>query len=87
MPPAGEDLPDSAQWLLVTLREGKNREIRRMVEALGHKVLLLRRIRVGPVHLGTIGLGAFRELTDEEVTALYAAGKEAEARDAASPAD
>jgi len=85
LPPAGtemEGMPAAGTWLLVTLREGKNREIRRMSEALGRKVLLLRRIRLGPLHLGTLGSGAFRELTEEEVAALYAAGKDAEARSA-----
>ncbi len=83
MPPAGTDmegLPAAATWLLLTLREGRNREVRRMAEALGRNVVLLRRIRLGPVHLGTLGSGAFRELTEEEVAALYEAGKEAEAR-------
>ncbi len=82
LPPPGTDtegLPLAASWLLVTLREGKNREIRRMMEALGRKVLLLKRMRLGPLHLGALGSGAFRELTEEEVAALYAAGKDAEA--------
>lgn len=73
-PPRGEhgdDGPRAAAWLLLTLREGRNREIRRMMQALGRKTLLLRRIRVGPLHLGRLGSGAFRELTDEEVQALY----------------
>jgi pseudouridine synthase len=74
VPPAGEfgeEGPKAAAWLLLTLREGKNREIRRMMDALGRKILLLRRIRVGPLHLGTISSGAFREITDEEVQRLY----------------
>ncbi len=77
MPPAamaGEDGPRAGAWLLITLREGKNREIRRMMTALGRKVLYLRRIRIGPLHLGSLGSGAFRELTPEEVDALYRAG-------------
>jgi pseudouridine synthase len=76
----GEDAPKAAAWLLLTLREGRNREIRRMMEALGRRILLLRRIRIGPLHLGTLTSGAFRELTDEEVERLYAAGKAAEER-------
>ncbi len=71
--PEGGDPPPAAAWMLLTLREGKNREIRRMMTALGRKVLLLRRIRVGPLVLGTLGPGAFRELTPEEVEALYQA--------------
>jgi pseudouridine synthase len=76
----GEEGPKAAAWLLLTLREGRNREIRRMMEALGRKILLLRRIRLGPLHLGTLTSGAFRELTDEEVERLYAAAKLAERR-------
>ncbi|MGH2631978.1 MAG: pseudouridine synthase [Tepidiformaceae bacterium] len=82
-PGLGDDSPGAASWLVVVLREGKNREVRRMLEAIGKKVLVLRRIRVGPLHVGNLGSGAFRELTEDEVTALYAAGKQAESRDEA----
>ncbi|MBI5947754.1 MAG: rRNA pseudouridine synthase [Chloroflexi bacterium] len=88
VPPAagvGEELP-SAAWLLLTLREGKNREIRRMMIVLGRKVLFLRRFRVGPLSLGTLGSGAFRELTEDEVAALYAAAKSAESSAEPPPA-
>ena len=51
---------------------------------LGAPVLVLRRIRIGPLHLGDLGNGAFRELTEGEVTALYAAAKAAQG--AESPA-
>ncbi len=87
MPPAtmpGEEGPAAGAWLLLTLREGKNREIRRMMTALGRRVHHLRRIRVGPLHLGTLGSGAFRELTPEEVDALYRTGTSR--RDAAAEA-
>jgi len=76
----GEESPQAAAWLVIVLRQGRNREIRRMMEALGRKVLFLRRVRIGPLHLGSLGSGAFRELTEEEVEGLYAAGKHAEAR-------
>lgn len=78
-PGPGEEVPQAGEWLLLELRRGRNREVRRLLEALGRRVVHLRRIRVGPVHLGTLGPGAFRELTPEEVTGLYAAGKAAEA--------
>ncbi len=78
-PGPGEEAPQAGEWLLLELRRGRNREVRRLIEALGRRVVHLRRIRVGPVHLGTLGPGAFRELTPEEVTGLYAAGKAAEA--------
>jgi len=79
-----DDLPHAGSWLLIVLRQGRNREIRRMIQVLGHKALFLRRIRVGPVHLGNLGPGAFRELTAQEVADLYAAAKRAEEAAASS---
>ena len=72
--PPDEEVPGVPAWLLITLREGKNREIRRMLGAIGREVLVLRRLRIGPLHLGNLGSGAFREMTPAEVDALYAAG-------------
>jgi 23S rRNA pseudouridine2605 synthase len=57
-------------WLRVTLAEGRNREIRRMLARLGHKVLRLRRIALGPIQLGTLTAGKARRLAREEVEAL-----------------
>jgi 23S rRNA pseudouridine2605 synthase len=62
-------------WLLLVLKQGRKREIRRMMAAIGREVRVLRRIRIGPLRLDTLGSGAFREITDDEVLALYAAGK------------
>lgn len=70
-PPLGAEETGTNAWLVVALREGKNREIRRMMAALGRQVTVLRRIRVGQLMLGTLGSGAFRELTEAEVDALY----------------
>lgn len=62
--------------LEITLREGKNREIRRIFARVGHKVLRLLRLSVGPVRLGKLRPGAWRRLTPEEVAALRkAAGR------------
>lgn len=73
----GGDASKAAAWLLVTLREGRNREIRRMMSAVNRNVTLLRRIRIGTLHLGDLGSGAFREITDAEIQRLYdAAGAE-----------
>ena len=72
-PAMEDDAPAVNAWLVITLKEGKNREIRRMITALGRRVLLLRRIRIGPLLLGTMGSGVFRELTEDEVNALYSA--------------
>lgn len=57
-------------WLLVQLDEGKNRQIRRMVEACGAAVLRLVRVAVGPLALGDLPKGAWRHLTAAEVRAL-----------------
>ena len=60
--------------VLVTIHEGRNRQVRRMFEAVGHKVLLLRRVRFGPLELGGLSRGQWRELTQEEVARLKEAG-------------
>ena len=55
----------------IILREGKNREIRRILARLGHKVQTLRRIAVGPLKLGDLPHGAYRVLTHQEVDKLW----------------
>ena len=55
---------------LVTIHEGKNRQVRRMCEAAGMHVTRLRRTREGSLSLGDLPLGAWRYLTAEEVSAL-----------------
>jgi 23S rRNA pseudouridine2605 synthase len=60
--------------LEVTLRE-RNREVRRMLARIGHKVRDLTRIRMGPLTLGALSPGEFRPLTGKEIRQLYEAGK------------
>lgn len=57
-------------WLRIVLSEGKNREIRRMLAKLGHKVMRLRRVAIGPIELGKLALGKSRPLNGLEVRAL-----------------
>ena len=57
--------------IVVTIHEGRNRQVRRMFDAVWHKVLLLRRIRFGAVELGDLRRGEWRELTQEEIDALH----------------
>lgn len=56
--------------LLVTIYEGRNRQVRKMMEQVGHQVVMLRRIRFGPLKLGDLPRGMWRELTEEELLAL-----------------
>lgn len=53
-------------WLEISLDEGKNRQIRRLLEALGVQLLRLVRVSVGPLELGDLKKGAARSLTDGE---------------------
>ncbi|RMH20907.1 MAG: rRNA pseudouridine synthase [Gemmatimonadetes bacterium] len=56
--------------LRLVLTEGRKREVRRMLDAVGHPVLALRRVRFGPVELGDLPEGEWRELNEDEVRAL-----------------
>ncbi len=56
--------------LLLTIREGRNRQVRRMCEAVGHPVQRLTRVRIGPLRDDRLRAGQVRELTADEVRAL-----------------
>jgi pseudouridine synthase len=57
-------------WLRLVLREGRNRQVRRMTAAVGHPTLRLVRVAIGPVTLGDLAPGRWRELTVAERVAL-----------------
>jgi 23S rRNA pseudouridine2605 synthase len=57
-------------WLSVTLHEGRNRQVRRMLDAVRHPVRQLRRVRFGAVELGELASGKVRELTADELNSL-----------------
>jgi 23S rRNA pseudouridine2605 synthase len=65
-------LRDSSKYthFEITLTEGRNRQVRRMVEALGAHVLKLVRVRIGPIRIGTLPIGKWRLLTRAEVSAF-----------------
>lgn len=54
----------------VELAQGKNREVRRLFEVLGHEVVTLRRMQIGPIKLGELPVGRWRILTPSEVKSL-----------------
>ena len=58
-------------WLEVTIGEGKNRQVRRMFDAIGHQVMRLRRLRLGPLTIDGLASGTYRSLMSEEIAALY----------------
>ncbi|MCS7160898.1 MAG: pseudouridine synthase [Gemmatales bacterium] len=63
-------LRGKSTFLEITLTEGKNREIRRMLAKLGHKVMHLKRIAIGPLKLGRLKKGRARPLSGKELAAL-----------------
>jgi pseudouridine synthase len=71
-PAAVVRLRDSARYthFEITLTEGRNRQVRRMVEALGARVLKLVRVQIGAIAIGSLPIGKWRLLTREEVAAV-----------------
>jgi pseudouridine synthase len=71
-PAVVERLRDSGKYtfLEITISEGRNRQVRRMLEAIGSKVLKLVRTAIGPIRIGELPIGKWRMLTPEEVKTL-----------------
>lgn len=65
-------LEASGSYVVVGLRQGRKRQVRRMLEAVGHPVIALHRQAMGPLDLGDLPRGAWRELSADEVAALRA---------------
>ena len=63
---------DSGKYthLEITLTEGRNRQVRRMIEAIGAKVLKLVRVKIGSISIGALTIGNWRQLTSAEIDAL-----------------
>ena len=59
-----------SSWIEITLMEGRNREIRRLLAKIGHKVRTLKRVSIGPLKLKDLPSGAHRELTSGELKTL-----------------
>jgi len=69
-------------FLEITITEGRNRQVRRMIEAVGSKVLKLVRTAIGPIRIGRLEIGKWRELTAEEVRAITRCARRAARRTA-----
>src|SRR5512146_1662362 len=65
-----DDTSEEGIWLGIELHEGRKRQVRRMLAVAGLRVLELRRVRVGPLTLGSLKPGASRLLTEKELAAL-----------------
>ena len=65
-------LRESAKYTFIemTITEGRNRQVRRMVEAVGSKVLKLVRTAIGPIRIGELPIGKWRNLTEDELRSL-----------------
>ncbi len=57
-------------WISITLREGRNRQVRKMTAAVGHPTLRLIRVAIGPISLGDLPVGTHRELSEDELRVL-----------------
>jgi 23S rRNA pseudouridine2605 synthase len=58
---------EHTSFIRITIHEGKNRQVRKMCEAIGHPVITLKREAIGKVQLGNLGEGAWRNLSEEEI--------------------
>ena len=63
-------------WVKITLREGLNRQVRRMTAAVGHPTLRLVRVAIGPIVLGGLQPGEWRDLTSSEIKQIYSAARQ-----------
>ena len=64
------DAENGHTTIKITIHEGKNRQVRRMFEAVGSKVKELQRVAIGTVELGNLPLGRWRHLTSHEINYL-----------------
>ena len=72
--PGGRRGDDSAT-LIITIREGRNRQVRKMCDAIGHPVTHLKRVAIGPIRDTKLQVGRWRDLTAAEVTKLRTAAE------------
>src|SRR2546423_6617101 len=71
------DETNTNSWFEVVLEEGRNQQIRKMFDSIGHSVLKLRRVKIGPVEIERLPTGKWRHLAPAEVARLKGAGAKA----------
>jgi len=57
-------------WLEITITEGRNNQIRKMMQAVGHPIVKLKRLKVGNLELGDLAVGKYRRLSENEINSL-----------------
>lgn len=72
-------------WYRVVLVEGRNQQIRKMFDVVGHSVVKLRRVQIGPITDVGLAIGKWRMLTEQEIKRLKSPGAKAPRVDAATP--
>ena len=63
---------EANSWIEIAIHEGRKRQVRRMMDRVGHSVIRLKRVKIGPISLGELPMGAYRHLTSDEVKTLQA---------------
>jgi 23S rRNA pseudouridine2605 synthase len=63
---------EANSWIEIAIYEGRKRQVRRMMDRVGHSVIRLKRVKIGPISLGDLPMGAYRHLTSDEVKTLQA---------------
>ncbi|HLE41619.1 MAG TPA: pseudouridine synthase, partial [Nitrospirota bacterium] len=63
---------EANSWIEIAIHEGRKRQVRRMMDRVGHSVIRLKRTKIGPISLGDLPTGMFRHLTSDEVKMLRA---------------
>jgi len=63
---------EANSWIEIAIHEGRKRQVRRMMDRVGHSVIRLKRTKIGPISLGDLPMGMFRHLTSDEVKMLRA---------------
>jgi 23S rRNA pseudouridine2605 synthase len=67
---------EANSWIEIAIYEGRKRQVRRMMDRVGHSVIRLKRIKIGPISLGDLPMGTYRHLTPDEVKMLRATATE-----------